>query len=405
MKKTGVILGNSRGGREAFTLVELLVVIAIIGVLIALLLPAVQAAREAARRSTCTNHLKQLGLALHNYHDVQGAFPTGRGGPHAATVSTTALGSMNNHDRCWGPWIFLAPYMELTSQYDLFTSWIAKSDAAVTQGQIGKTGYIFPPWHYGTYNQADPDYRTLLGTPIAVLKCPSDNFAKRIYATGAALSTSTASVNAMRNYVYNRGDWLAQTGNTGGAHSGENNYVLSCGRTRGVFNSGLWRDFSACTDGTSNTLAFSELAVSGVPNATTIRGGAMLITGMNTEINGALCLSTKDGVYLKAVAGATICNPEKGFLFEGRNNGGFTTVLPPNSPTCFQGNTYGWGITTPDSYHSGGVNAANVDGSVRFISDTIAHGDPAAYQQSTGASVYGVWGALGSVNGGESTTL
>src|SRR5262245_64832193 len=90
--------------KKAFTLVELLVVIAIIGVLVALLLPAVQAAREAARRSQCTNNLKQLGLAVHNYADAnKGAFPVGE------------------YSWGWGTWLVgLLPYIEQQNLYDLY---------------------------------------------------------------------------------------------------------------------------------------------------------------------------------------------------------------------------------------------------------------------------------------------
>ena len=95
--------------RPAFTLIELLVVIAIIAVLIALLLPAVQAAREAARRIQCTNNLKQIGLAMHNYHDVNGCLPPGVKGC------------------CWGSWIvYILPYIE---QQNMFNAWNSTGDS------------------------------------------------------------------------------------------------------------------------------------------------------------------------------------------------------------------------------------------------------------------------------------
>ena len=102
--------------KKGFTLVELLVVIAIIGILIGLLLPAVQAAREAARRMECTNKMKQIGLALHNYHDAYGTFPAAQ----AAFVSKNATGEINGGHR-WGTMTTLLPFMELNAAYDFIS--------------------------------------------------------------------------------------------------------------------------------------------------------------------------------------------------------------------------------------------------------------------------------------------
>ena len=107
------LLSSAGTRRPAFTLVELLVVIAIIGILIALLLPAVQAAREAARRSQCTNNLKQIGLALHNYHDTHKSFPTGM-----VTFWPDPPGSHVTDEPVWGWAALVLPFIEQKPLHD-----------------------------------------------------------------------------------------------------------------------------------------------------------------------------------------------------------------------------------------------------------------------------------------------
>src|SRR5690606_2156512 len=125
---------------QGFTLVELLVVIAIIGVLVALLLPAVQAARESGRRSQCVNNLRQLGIAAQNYHDVHKELMPGA------------------RSCCWGTWqTFILPYVEqaqLADLYDMDEPYIMGSES--------------------DYNNADPDMATLTRARMPVMTCPSD---------------------------------------------------------------------------------------------------------------------------------------------------------------------------------------------------------------------------------------
>jgi type II secretory pathway pseudopilin PulG len=189
--------------------VELLVVIAIIGILIALLLPAVQAAREAARRMQCTNNLKQLGLAIHNYHDTNNGFPSGMSSIHKTIV--------NEDQHRFATLLKLCPYMEQQGIYDAFVS---KTDAI-----------SYDNW------PADAANLTLPG-----LICPTNS--------GEVPFVACGSGNAGRNsYHVMYGDVVMANGNSSS--------VMHC--PRGFF--GLrysFKGMGAISDGLSNTMAMSE---------------------------------------------------------------------------------------------------------------------------------------------------
>lgn len=151
--------------RRGFTLIELLVVIAIIAILIALLLPAVQQAREAARRTSCKNNLKQLGLALHNYHDTFSTFPPsgiamGVGGYDYFAGSTPAIPRQRNYSG----FIALLPYFEQSAMYN---NWNFNSAASWS--------YVYGLYSAGTVLGNPDDNAAISKTPLAVLTCPSDN--------------------------------------------------------------------------------------------------------------------------------------------------------------------------------------------------------------------------------------
>lgn len=208
-----------RSKRSAFTLVELLVVIAIIGVLVALLLPAVQAAREAARRSQCSNNLKQLGLAFHNHHDSLGGLPAGR----AAC--------------CWGTWIVpTMPYMELKNVSDLYQNW-------------GGDDMRGP--RYG----ASPNTINVTQKRYSVLSCPSDTW-------NAPISNITS-----HNYAVNFGNTgHAQQANLNGVIWGEAPFGTAkpilpkpAVSTKLPIYQIIGKRMAEMTDGTSNTMLAAEV--------------------------------------------------------------------------------------------------------------------------------------------------
>jgi prepilin-type N-terminal cleavage/methylation domain-containing protein/prepilin-type processing-associated H-X9-DG protein len=367
--------GRFRGRPAGFTLVELLVVIAIIGVLVALLLPAVQAAREAARRSQCSNALKQFGLALHNYADVNKVFPPRRGGTGSTTPSTEG-----NQNRL-SAFIPLLPFME---QKPL-------ADAIAAGGTYSGTTYV--PGGPNAWNTGYPPFRT----QVPLLICPSDK------------TPPPSATQAGRNsYAFSNGDSVGTYNSSGAIQSINANNT----RVRGVFGNQLCKGFRDLTDGTSNTIAMSERVWSGAfgPRPAN-QDEAKAVTALNVSsinTNPSTCVSQAtngiefNSVQIKGMFGALWSDGQAERV-------AFNTILPPNAPACVNDSNQNadspQSLLPAASYHPNGVNALMADGSVRFVAQNINCGNLALAPVQSGKSPYGVWGALGSTDGRESVTL
>jgi prepilin-type N-terminal cleavage/methylation domain-containing protein/prepilin-type processing-associated H-X9-DG protein len=345
--------------RAAFTLVELLVVIAVIAILIALLMPAVQQAREAARRTTCKNNLKQLGLALHNYHDVHGKLPTGEGWATTAPGQTGSPGGWRH-----SPHVAILPQMDALALFDQIRSDKFKTEPWNTS---------FAPW---------------IMQPPGML-CPTDSI--------------PASADPIRftNYMFCRGDSPLNINET----AGTGNKGL-----RGVFTGrGMCRALREIQDGLGTTILMSERIIA---KGTQINaamaprqlsaGGTLGNLGVSFKSSPGLCLALvvpKVGVYVNDPyhwAGRRWPDGAPAFT-------GHTTVLGPNRGSFVEGNSDAAdGIFEPSSQHQSGVHVLFADGAVVFVSENIDTGNvalpPADETGGSGPSPYGVWGALGSMS-------
>ena len=360
--------------RQGFTLVELLVVIAIIGILIGLLLPAVQAAREAARRMQCTNNLKQLGLAVQNYHDANNGLPPARAffGRSNAIHNGTKTGPFCTV-------MFLLPYIE---QGPLYTEIVSYTEPNYANGQLQH------PWN-GDFKALYP----ALCSVVPPFLCPSDGLSKQLSTDGHQSGRC--------NYMSSRGDSMWNNNR----HPDDEGDARAKTAHRGCFWIGEFPNMSIVVDGTSNTVTFSECVSATGTGGRSIKGNLFQESSMyNGNSRPGPCLALKAGT--EATKDALTANWRGQRFADGQVLvQGFNTVLPPNSPNCSYGGDSVWGVAAAQSNHSGGVNAAMLDGSVRFVSETIDCGDAYSNAVTGGQSPYGVWGAMGSAQGGETTSL
>ncbi|MEW4565430.1 DUF1559 domain-containing protein [Bremerella sp. JC770] len=307
---------RSRANRNGFTLVELLVVIAIIGVLIALLLPAVQQAREAARRMQCTNNLKQIGLALHNHHDTYGVFPAG------------AVPSENNTNR-YGPsfFVYLLPYLEQNSLYE-------------QTNRANNTWNSSP--NRELYEELELDFVVCPSSPVPVL---SPTGTSSTIAATAAQYVGIAGAADDSNFSENRNRKCCNC--CGGSND---DGIIASG---GVLVPNEEFNMSAVVDGTSNTGVVSEWSnYVKDSSGTNYRIDSRHYIGMGTDRDWTVDSGT--GTYRRAFSITTIRWPI--------NHNDYTL------PGVHENHGANNGL---HSAHPGGVNFLVTDGSVRFLPETI----------------------------------
>jgi prepilin-type N-terminal cleavage/methylation domain-containing protein/prepilin-type processing-associated H-X9-DG protein len=299
--------------RRGFTLIELLVVIAIIAVLIALLLPAVQSARAAARRISCVNNLKQLGLAMHNYHQAIGTFPIGRIGIRRPATATPYLydPTGGNSRRTWA-WLML-PYIEQTALYNAIN-------------------FNLPFNHHSQ----DTALRMLTGTYV----CPADPNMVTLDTGGFPIYKA--------NYMVNWGNATFWQDGQNNPYTGPMPGALSTVTFLGApFSLDQAYGIQSIVDGTSNTLLASEVKIG-------------LFNGTAQDHRGDVFNDDYNCAMFMAYTTPNTKVPDQ--------LAGYCQYPWQTNPPCTGGSPP---FNASRSYHAGGVNALMADGSVRFAKDTI----------------------------------
>jgi prepilin-type N-terminal cleavage/methylation domain-containing protein len=398
------VLKNSRKVR-GFTLIELLVVIAIIAILIALLLPAVQQAREAARRTQCKNNLKQIGLALHNYHDVHNTLPPGTAGPFNVFASETPfLGSQ------WGWGTFVLPYLDQQGTYDAID--VTRAGAVTT---LYANAFSTNPTETNRYFAAH--------ARLAVWRCPTDDSIHdgNLLRGGGGSGFSLASA-GKANYVGNMGNYIATysafgqhsaSGTDGGAAGNTGTALIEAPLDQsdtvnytdadGALYPGSKIRMKDFTDGTSNTLLAGERAST---SGASVYLGARQVGGTALTGNPAgacataspnFAVSAKQSAWVEDVLGST-------------NEALNSSQVPGLDQGVSEPIGCIWGLQYSSRHETGGHFLLG-DGAVRFITENIDHRPQIRRSQSlgnppnkpnatTGPYTFGSYQRLGARNDG-----
>ena len=308
-----------RPRRGAFTLIELLVVIAIIAVLIALLLPAVQQAREAARRTQCKNNLKQIGLAMHNYHDVHGQFP----------ISIGWNPVTNERQGAFSDKVFMLPFLDRTPEYQ-------------------STNFNDFPWDsLGWFGNANIKAQS---KKLPVFNCPTQP-----YSTGGGQANFT--------YAINMGTAGANGQNGQGNHNGMASYIGGGGASDRPVKMG------SILDGTSNTGAYSEFIIDAADTPQNLQVYSWATAGPTDAATRQACILQNGLSGRQGQRGASWA-----WSFIGVGSV-YTHTMSPNDKACqsWEGDWLGSNLMSASSSHANGAHLLMADGAVKYISTNVDH--------------------------------
>lgn len=393
MQRSQSMRQNSLG----FTLVELLVVIAIIGVMVGLLLPAVQAAREAARRMSCSNNFKQIGLGIHNYHAAYDTLPKQRGGSDNRGLLGNNFSNRNQLNWLVG----LLPFIEQQALWEQ----ISNPSQARIDGAVQS-----PPWP-AMGPQPETDQYIPWRTQVPGFRCPSDPTAQPVGVYGKT------------NYAACLGDAIREQNGSGINDEGNGSSQNASRFARGFFQIRVFTKFRDVLDGLSNTIAAGEIVVDAnnreIIGSWVRDGDAGLNWCTNAPAdfdNTTLILDPQRPRFYhpnRSVEGNM--NNAKGHRWHDGANmvSNMHTVRPPNSFSMSDDWRNEQGFSTAGSRHKGGCHVLMGDGGVKFITDSIDSGGQSIHTigcSASGAnddnargrrSPYGLWGALGTKNASE----
>ncbi|MGV3483700.1 MAG: DUF1559 domain-containing protein [Planctomycetaceae bacterium] len=398
--------------QRAFTLVELLVVIAIIGVMVGLLLPAVQAAREAARRMSCSNNFKQIGLGVHNYHAAYDQLPMQTGGTKPGTGNVAEFFGVppeRSHNRLELNWLVgLTPFIEEQALWEQISTPLRDP---ITGGLFSAMGPCPMKGLGGADGHSATRYEPWL-TQVKTYRCPSD--------PGDGLPAQ-----GRTNYAACIGDAQFRTNEGGMDNNGNTDSTRATGvqaACRGFFVPRKVMKFRDVLDGLSNTICAGEIITDLGDRDTRGQAAQSAMAGTdggNPMYNAGGVLSCRTFIdplrpQFWNTTGVTLVGSteqRRGYKWAvGRPMySSFTTILPPNAEMCMTNTYHGSsGVLPPSSRHQGGCHVLMGDGAIKFITDSIEAGNSNSAQVYQGSPVpagskspFGLWGSLGTRAAGE----